>query len=255
LRFAAVFAESSHYLDLRRWLAAGGVRLDRDARLAVIPPGEVEQVLDRGLIDGFCAGEPWGSLAVSRGAGRIVATSYDLWSNRIEKVLAVGTQLASEHPHVVDALLQALIRGAIWADAPENRAAMASLLVHAGYVDAPIDVVRRGLTGRIVRAAGAAPRDNPDFLVFHRYAANFPWLSQAQWFAQALSGAGVAPSGGAPLSAFRPDLYARAAKALGVPCPLIDEKREVAHESPWTLEQATAPICMGREVAFESRLD
>jgi nitrate/nitrite transport system substrate-binding protein len=251
LRFAAVFAESSHHLDLRRWLAAGGVRLDRDVRIAIVPPGEVEQVLDRGLIDGFCVGEPWGSLAVAQGVGRIVATSYDLWSNRIEKVLAVGAQFATERASALDALMQALIRAAIWADAPENRAALASLLVHGGYVDAPIDVVRRGLTGRIVLAPDAPPRDNPDFLVFHRYAANFPWKSQAAWFAGALSEAGLAPPGGAPLAAFRPDLYARAAQAVGVPSPLIQSKREAAHDAPWILQEATEPIPMGIEVAFD----
>jgi nitrate/nitrite transport system substrate-binding protein len=251
LRFAAVFAESSHHLDLRRWLAAGGVRLDRDVRVAVVPPGEVEQVLDRGLIDGFCVGEPWGSLAVARGVGRIVATSYDLWSNRIEKVLAVGAQFAAERTGALDALMQALIRAAVWADAPENRAALASLLVHGGYVDAPIEVVRRGLTGRIVFAPDAPPRDNPDFLVFHRYAANFPWLSQAAWFARGLSNAGLATKDGAPLSAFRPDLYARAADAIGVARPLIEAKREAAHDARWVLREATASIQMGREVAFD----
>lgn len=253
LRFAAVFAESSHHLDLRRWLSAGGVAVGRDVRIGVVPPGEMEQFLDRGLIDGFCVGEPWGSLAVARGVGRIVASSYDLWSNRIEKVLGVGSQFAAENPRTVDAMLQALIRAAQWADPPENRAALASLLVHGGYVDAPIEVVRRALTGRVVYAPDAPARDNPDFLVFHRFAANFPWRSQAAWYAHALARAGLAPSeGGAPQSAFRPSLYARAAAELGSPYPLVDAKAEAAHDTPWVLEQASAPIAMGREVAFDS---
>jgi ABC-type nitrate/sulfonate/bicarbonate transport system substrate-binding protein len=252
LLFAAVFAESNHHLDLRRWLAAGGVALGPDVRIGVVPPGEMEQFLERGLIDGFCVGEPWGSLAVARGVGRIVASSYDLWSNRIEKVLGVGSQFAAENPRTIDALLQALIRAAQWADAPENRAALASLLVHGGYVDAPIEVVRRGLTGRVAYAAGAAARVNPDFIVFHRFAANFPWRSQAAWFAREIARAGLAPAeGGAPMSAFRPALYARAAAELGVAYPLIDSKAEAAHDSPWVLEQASAPIAMGREIAFD----
>ena len=253
LRFAAVFADSSHHIDLRRWLAAGGVDLSRDVRIGIVPPGEVEHFLERGLIDGFCVGEPWGSLAVAHGIGRIVATSYDLWSNRIEKVLAVGSQFASENPDALDALLQALIRAAQWVDAPENRAAMASLLVHGNYIDAPIDVVRRSLTGRMIYEPGGKPIDNPDFLVFHRYAANFPWRSQADWFAKALSQADIAgKNAGAALSAFRPALYARAAAALGVPYPLVDSKAEGAHAAPWIWEQATTPIPMGREWMFEN---
>jgi nitrate/nitrite transport system substrate-binding protein len=251
LLFAAVFTESNHHLDLLRWLNAGGVRIGDEARIGVVPPGEVEQFLERGLIDGFCAGEPWGSLAVARGAGRIIASSYDLWSNRIEKVLAVGSQFAAENPRACDALLQAVIRAAQWADPPENRAALASLLVHGGYVEAPIDVVRRSLTGRVAYAPDAAAKDNPDFLVFYRYAANFPWRSQAAWFARALARAGLAPAGGAPLSAFRPALFARAAAAIGAPCPHLDVKDEAAHEAPWILDNASIPISMGREVTFE----
>jgi nitrate/nitrite transport system substrate-binding protein len=255
LRFAAVFSDSSHHIDLRRWLSAGGVDLARDVRIGIVPPGEVEHFLDRGLIDGFCVGEPWGSLAVARGVGHIVATSYDLWSNRIEKVLAVGSQFAVENPATLDALLQALIRAAQWVDAPENRAAMASLLVHGGYIEAPIEVVRRSLTGRMIFHEGGKPIDNPDFLVFHRYAANFPWRSQAAWFARALSDADTANKNTnvAP-SAFRPALYARAAEQLGVPFPLIDSKPEGARAEPWTLDQATAPIRMGREWMFENSL-
>lgn len=250
LLFAAVFTESNHHLDLRRWLAAGGLRVGVDARIGVVPPVEVEHFLERGLIDGFCVGEPWGSLAVSRGVGRIVASSYDLWSNRIEKVLAVGAQFAAENPKTCDALVQAMLRAAQWADPPENRAALASLLVHGGYVEAPIDVVRRSLTGRVAYAPDTPPRDNPDFLVFHRYAANFPWRSQAAWFARALAQAGLAEDG-APRAAFRPDLYARAAAAIGAPYPLVDVKDEAAHAAPWLLEEATAPIQMGREAAFD----
>jgi nitrate/nitrite transport system substrate-binding protein len=255
LRFAAVFADSSHHIDLRRWLAAGGVDLVRDVRIGIIPPGEVEHFLDRGLIDGFCVGEPWGSLAVSRGVGHIMATSYDLWSNRVEKVLAVGSQFAVENPATLDALLQALIRAGQWVDAPENRAAMASLLVHGGYIDAPIEVVRRSLTGRMFLKPDGKPVENPDFLVFHRYAANFPWRSQAAWFADALSSAEIAGNNpSAALSAFRPALYARAAEELGVPFPLLDSKPEGDKPQPWTLNHATSPIRMGREWMFENDL-
>lgn len=253
LIFAAVFAESSHHIDLRRWLSAGGVHPDRDVRIAIVPPPEVEHFLERGVIDGFCVGEPWGSLAAVRGTGRILASSYELFSNRIEKVLGVGSQFAGENPKTLDALLQALIRAAMWVDAPDNRAALASLLVHGGYVDAPIEVVRRSLTGRVAYAADAPARDNPDFLVFHRYAANFPWRSQAAWYARHLVKAGLAPDEGAPLLAFRPSVYARAAETVGVAYPMIDSKSEGDHPAPWTLNAAAKPIAMGASLSFEHR--
>jgi nitrate/nitrite transport system substrate-binding protein len=254
LRVAAVFAESNHNLDLRRWLSAGGMVLGRDARIVIVPPDEVERCLERGLIDAFCVGEPYGSLAVLRGAGRIVASSRDLWSNRIEKVLAVNAAVEQERPEALRALLRALIGAAQWADRPENRAAVANLLVEAQYIAAPIDAVRAGLTGRVRFGREAAPRDMPDFLVLHRYAANFPWLSQARWFADALAEAGLArrpPAGQSP--GFRPDLYVEAAGDLGVAHPLIESKEEGAHEGPWTLVEATQPIAMGAETRFDAR--
>jgi nitrate/nitrite transport system substrate-binding protein len=169
-----------------------------------------------GLIDGFCVGEPWGSLAVAHGGGRILTSSYDLCPNRIEKVLAVNTQFAAENPKTCEALLQAVLRAAQWADAPENRAAAAGLLVDGGYIHAPAEVVQRGLMGRVPYAARAPEQANADFLVFHRYAANYPSRRQARWFADGLIEAGLAPAAGAPLSAFRPALYAKAATALSL---------------------------------------
>jgi nitrate/nitrite transport system substrate-binding protein len=253
LRVAAVFAESNHNLDLRRWLKAGGMTLDRDARIVIVPPGEVERCLERGLIDAFCVGEPYGSLAVHRGAGRIVASSWDLWSNRIEKVLAVNSAVAQERPEAVRALLRALIGAAQWADQAENRRAVANLLVEARYISAPIEVVQAGLIGQVRFGREPAPRANPDFLVLHRYAANFPWVSQARWFADALAEAGLAdkPAREQPLG-FRPDLYVEAARDLGVAYPLVERKDEGAHRAAWTLVEATRPIAMGPEVRFES---
>lgn len=258
LRFAAVFAESNHNLDLRRWLTAGGIAPDRDARIVVVPPVEVEQCLERGLIDGFCVGEPYGSLAAWRGAGRVVATSYDLWSNRIEKVLAVHAGFGEEQPGAQRALLRALIGAAQWADKPENRPAVANMLVEAGYISAPIEVVRPSLTGSLRYGRDEAERTNPDFLVLHRYAANFPWLSQASWFAGALTRAGLAPERLQPAQdadtslGFRPELYRQAASDLGVAYPTTDEKAECAHPGPWTLHKATQPIAMGPETRFDS---
>lgn len=250
LLFAAVFPHSNHMLDLRRWLKSGGIDPDRDVRIGIVPPIEVEQFLERGLIDGYCVGEPWGSLAVARGFGRIVATSYELWTNRIEKVLAVGTQFAGENPGALHALLQAVLRAAQWVDDPNNRAAVASLLAQ-GHIDAPAEVMRRPLTGRMVYAQGAAPITNPDFQVYHRYAANFPWRSQALWMGKALAKAKLVGPDGAPAQAFRPAHYARAAQELGIAYPLVDMKEEGAHDSPWMLEKASTPIPMGVERTFD----
>jgi hypothetical protein len=153
----------------------------------------------------------------------------------------------------VRALLRALIGAAQWADLAENRRAVANLLVEARYISVPIEVVQAGLAGQVRFGREPGPRAIPDFIVLHRYAANFPWLSQASWFADALTEAGltVRPSKGLALG-FRPDLYVEAAGDLRVAYPLVESKDEGAHEHAWTLSEATQPISMGPEVRFDT---
>ena len=74
LTLAMVFPFSNHNFDLRYWLAAAGVHPDRDVRLIAIPPPLMVDSLRAGLVDGFCVGEPWNSLAVAEELGSIVVT-------------------------------------------------------------------------------------------------------------------------------------------------------------------------------------
>src|SRR5512135_2909306 len=86
LRFAMVYPFATHNYELRYWLAAGGVDPDVDVHMSVVPPPRMVEALESGRIDGFCVGEPWNSLAVERGLGRVVATKYEIWNNSPEKV-------------------------------------------------------------------------------------------------------------------------------------------------------------------------
>lgn len=67
LTFGAVFPFSSHHLLLREWLRSAGLDPDRDVRIVVVPPAQMFRNLVAGTIDGFCAGEPWNSVAVREG--------------------------------------------------------------------------------------------------------------------------------------------------------------------------------------------
>ncbi|MGC8035353.1 ABC transporter substrate-binding protein, partial [Salmonella enterica] len=77
-----------------------------------------------GEIDGFCVGAPWNAVAELEGIGRILAASSQLWPDGPDKVLGVSGALAVRKPDELRALLRAIIRGAAWADAPENRDAL-----------------------------------------------------------------------------------------------------------------------------------
>lgn len=149
--FAMVYPVSPHHLELRAWLAAGGIDPDRDVRLIVVPPPQMVAHLAAGKIAGFCVGEPWGGLAAERGLGSVVATSEDIFPGRVEKVLGVTSAFAEAHPDTVTALIRALVRAGQWCDA--NRAELADLLAQPQWLGVPVEAVRRGL-------------DTPGFVTF-----------------------------------------------------------------------------------------
>lgn len=212
LTLAMVYPFSGHNYELRYWLASAGIHPDRDVRLVAIPPPLMVESLRAGHVDGFCVGEPWNSLAVDEGIGRIVATKAQLFPRGIEKVLAVRHSLAADAAKL-DALLRALAAAAEWCDAPAHHAELAALLARSEYLGVPAPLIERALRGRLQRGGGVV-LDEPDFLYFHRYAANAPNRFEALWiYAQMVRWGHVAPSCDqrtAAAAIFRADLYERA---------------------------------------------
>ena len=84
--------------------------------------------------------------------------------------------------------------------------------------------------------------------MFHRYAANFPWRSHAEWWLLQMRRWGhldpAIETGAAADLVYRTDIYREAARGLGLPYPLIDRKPEGMHGGPWLLSAATGPIAM-----------
>lgn len=140
-------------------------------------PAANGRILGAGQIDGYCAGEPWNQQTVSRGIGQVAVTSYDLWNNGPEKVLGVTQAWAEANPETHQALLCALLEAAQWLDEPHNRVRIAELLTRPEYLDVPLALIQPPLLGRYRYAPDEPERLLPDFNVFARYAANFPWHS------------------------------------------------------------------------------
>ncbi|CAO3417535.1 CmpA/NrtA family ABC transporter substrate-binding protein [Azospirillum doebereinerae] len=257
--FGVVFSVANHAYQLRAWLASAGIDPDRDVRLITVPPPRMVASLKAGDIVGFCVGEPWNSLAVSEGVGRVLLSGHAFWNNGPEKVLGVLASWADAHPNTHRALVRALIQAQAWLDAdPANRVEAATLLAQPRYLGVPQAVLERSLTGAFVFGPGEAAVDLPDFHVFHRYAASFPWRSHALWlFAQMVRWGQLDPA--ADLQALAAEVYdaelhRQAQRDLGGAVPLIDTKPEGAHAGPWLLEEATAPIPMGPDLFFDRSL-
>ena len=258
LTFAHVYPHSMHTYELRYWLAAGGVDPDSDVELVVIPPEQMIDALSLGQIDGYCVGEPWNNVAVVAGIGRTLITSSEIWSSSPEKALAVRAEWASSHTESHAALISAMLETSAWIDRASNRVTGAQIMADPLYVNVPFDELVGSLTGKNRQTGGTLRMDMPDFNVFHRYAANFPWLSHAKWILAQMIRWGHAPANldidTVARSAFQPDFYRKIASDLGVACPNRNEKVEGAHSSAWVMRDASAPIAFAPDRFIDGRV-
>ena len=181
LRFGVVHRYSSHNYMLRYWLAACGITPDDDVEIATVAPPFVADALESSEIDGTCVGEPWSSVAVERGVGRIVLTTAQIWRRGVEKVLAMREDRLEKRRHAVEAMIRAMRKaGAHFVDSA-NWEKNAAILAGPRYLDASAELILRAISDRLVLVRGAPPIHYPDFMFQHREAANFPWVSQAEW--------------------------------------------------------------------------
>lgn len=240
--FATVHQFSMHTLQLRLWLRAGGIDPDREVRIIVLPPEQMADNLGRGVIDGYCVGEPWSTMAVLQGTGAITATGYQLWNNAPEKVLAVTARWHQHYPGAHLRLRLALMQACARLADPGVRRDMAAVLAQRRYLDMPLQVLQPSLGGelRFVRRQ-QEPVPMRDFHVFSRYQAGFPWRSTAALMVKQCSfalGQSIDEEACVNLAqqCYRPDLYREAARCLGLPCPAQEVRAENQHAQPWELE-------------------
>jgi NitT/TauT family transport system ATP-binding protein len=248
---------SSHALILRYWLASAGIDPDRDVVLRVLPPSLMVEAMHAREIDGFTAGEPWGSAAIEAGLAEAVAASERLWQRGVEKVLAFRTDWMEANPEAVDALIRALAQAAIWCDDPANHAELAMLLSGPAYVDQPAHLIERALSGNIVARQGETPVSLPNFVLFGREATPFPWQSQALWIYSQLARWHMAePGEDAQLRAatvFRPDVYRRALAEGDTPMPGASMKVEGAVAVPLSIGAPKGAIILGPDRFFDGK--
>jgi nitrate/nitrite transport system substrate-binding protein len=259
LVFGCVYAFSQHHYLLQAWLQDGGLVLGQDVEIRVIPPQQMVESLAQGQIDGYCAGEPWNQQAVSRGIGQVAVTSYDLWNNGPEKVLGVTQAWAEANPDTHQALLCALLEAAHWLDEPHNRVRIAELLTRPDYLDVPLALIQPPLLGRYRYAPDEPERLLPDFNVFARYAANFPWHSHGAYFLAQMHATGqlaTLPADPAALLAmvYCTPLYRLTAETLSLPYPTVDYLPSTHCLAPWVLRDASQPIAMGNSYVALERL-
>ena len=258
LRLGVVHRYSSHNYMLRYWLAACGVRPDEDVEIATIAPPFVADALASGEIDGTCVGEPWNSVAVERGVGRIVLATAQVWRRGVEKVLALRAPVLDARRAAVEGLIRAMRRAGEHFVDPANWAENAALLARPEYCDADKRLVLRAISDRLVLSNGTEPVAYPDFMFQYREAANFPWTSQASWlYSQMVRWDGLSyDSGDAARAAavFRPDVYRSALEGTGDLLPGASAKVEGSLDRPTPVTAQQGAMVLEENSFFDKRV-
>ncbi len=250
-----VFPVSTHNYEIRYWLAAGGLKpgyyssqdisgqIDADVLLSVTPPPQMPATMEAGTISGYAVGEPWNQQAVFKGIGVPVITDYDMWKNNPEKVFGITAEFAEENPNTTLALTKALIRAAMWLDANDNanREEAVQMLSRSEYVGADAEVIANSMTGFFEFEKGDV-RPAPDFNVFFRYNATYPFYSDAIWYLTQMRRWGQIDETkpdewyfDTAADVYRPDIYLNAARLL------VDEGMADEAAFPWDSDGFKAP--------------
>jgi nitrate/nitrite transport system substrate-binding protein len=235
-KMGMVFPVSTHNYELRYWLAAGGInpgfyapakgditgQLQADVLLSVTPPPQMPSTMEAGTIYGYCVGEPWNQQAVFKGIGVPVITDYEIWKDNPEKVFGMTKEFTDKYPNTTVRVVKAMLRAARWLDEKDNanRPEAVKYLAQPNYVGADYDVIANSMTGTFEYEKGDK-REIPDFNVFFRYNATYPYYSDAVWYLTQMRRWGqiadYKPDSwyfDMAKKVYRPDIYEKAAKEL-----------------------------------------
>ncbi|BBP46229.1 nitrate ABC transporter substrate-binding protein [Thiosulfatimonas sediminis] len=196
-KMGMVFPVSTHNYELRYWLAAGGLNpgfydpsngdtsgtIKADVLLSVTPPPQMPATMEAGTIEGYCVGEPWNQQAVFKGIGVPVISDNSIQKNNPEKVFGLREDFYEKYPNTTVRVVKAMIRAAHWLDEQnnKNRREAVQILAKPNYVGADPEVIANSMTGTFEYEKGDK-RSEPDFNVFFRYNATYPYYSDAIWY-------------------------------------------------------------------------
>lgn len=235
-KMGMVFPVSTHNYELRYWLAAGGLNpglyapqkgdtsgtIGADVLLSVTPPPQMPATMEAGTIEGYCVGEPWNQQAVFKGIGVPVISDNSIETNNPEKVFGLREDFYEKYPNTTIRIVKAMIRAAYWLDENnnKNRPAAVKILSQPNYVGADYKVIANSMTGTFEYEKGDK-RSEPDFNVFFRYNATYPYYSDAIWYMTQMRRWGQIPEykpdswyQDMAKKVYRPDIYKKAVESL-----------------------------------------
>lgn len=244
LRIGVPFPFSMHKLLVEYWLSKDP-NFDPDCvQIITIPPPQMAGAVAENRIDMFCVGEPWGSVAVQQSGAHLILPSSAIWQSAPEKVLGARHDWIAQNRDTTDRMIRATYLAAQWLEQPQNIPLAIDILASSDHLDLPDHAIEPALTGHITPSADSAPIHVPNFITFHRNAANFPWESQAQWIAARLN----APH---TQRIFRSDIFRDAITPLGANIAIASQKPEGAMTRPTTVAGTKGPLILGPDTFFD----
>ncbi|MBU2865242.1 ABC transporter substrate-binding protein [Reinekea forsetii] len=179
LRFAMVYPYSSHHYLLRDWLAQANINPDIDVKIVVVPPVNMLTYLKEDIVDGYCVGEPWNSLAMEQGIGQMVTTGYDLWGNIPEKVLGVNEHWANQYPDKHFKIIRALHSACQWIDTDNHREELLNILSQPHYLNCTVAQLKYGFVSKKPQGEVTWPLEANQ--IFSGTTVNEPAVNLAYW--------------------------------------------------------------------------
>ena len=185
-KFAVVSQYSSHLFLLHQWLRKSGISPETELSVVILPPPLVVEHMRHGDIDGFCAGEPWNSVAALGGEGWIAATSASLAPNHPEKVLVCTQEMAGNFPDEYAALRKAILAGCQYCESTANRSELINLLHEQLFVSVSKETLANCLSNQ--PRSGVLPHSAQGPLIrFHAGDGNRASRERAAWILNSLT--------------------------------------------------------------------
>ena len=257
LRIGVPFPFSMHRMLLETWLSQAPNFTPDRIEIVTVPPPQMAQSVRDGVLDVFCVGEPWGSVAIQQSNATLVLPGASIWEFAPEKVLGARNDWAEQNPKVCRAMIRAIYKAAHWLNQSENIPLAVEILARSQHLDLPDEAIDPALTCRIATRAETTAKLTRNFLKFHDGAANFPWRSQASWIADVLArwhGLDQDKARSVARACFRSDIYRAALAPIGVDMPGASEKVEGAMAVPTPVASTLGQMILGPDRFFNGAI-
>lgn len=188
--FGIVSSFSSHLYLLRKWLTGLRINPDRDVKIVVLPPDQMCRNLRAGHIDGFCAGEPWNTLASEYKFGWTAATSWTIDAFHPEKCLMASRDFVCKYRELYICLIAALLDSCQFCDDYRNTDAIDELTTSEysnplKNLDFMLGAEKRDIHKNLFRRIS-----NNNKITFYQKETNYPSPDKAMWILNGMKEAG-----------------------------------------------------------------